>query len=163
MELSAQEAESIKVKLSNFFFDYFKKVVLKQIEITEDKFTLGSFPYWEDESKFTSQVSNEYQLIIHEIEVGQEESIKGRIAFTPSIYQNIREEYGIPLTFNFTAATCYPEDYITIEDEMDFEKIKKFSIDFNNFYEQAQVDKANELIENFYTVLFFNQPKNLTD
>jgi len=164
MEISAEEAESIKVKLNNCFFDYFKKVVLKQIEISGEKFTLGSFPYWEDESKFASQVSNEYQLIINSIEGEPGEGIEGQVAFTLDILKNIFEKYEIPLLFGFSAATRSNEDYITIENEEDFKKIKEFSILYYNFYDQEQVDKANELMEKFYLIMFLNQSvKSLTN
>ena len=164
MELSAEEAKSAKVKLNNCFFDYFKKVVLKQIEISGEKFLLGSFPYWEDESKFATQVSNEYQLIINSIEGEKGEGIEGQVTFTLDIIKNIFEKYEIPLLFKFSAATRFNEDYITIENDEDFKKIIKFSILYYNFHEQEQVDNANELIEKFYLIMFLNQSvKSLTN
>ena len=164
MEISAEEAESIKVKLNNCFFDYFKKVVLKQIEISGEKFTLGSFPYWEDESKFASQVSNEYQLIINSIEGEQGEGIEGEVAFTLDILKNIFEKYEILLSFKFSAATSHHEDFITIRNEEDFQKIKEFSSNYCFIHDQEQVDKANELMEKFYLIMFLNQSvKSLTN
>ena len=40
-------------------------------------------------------------------------------------------------------------------------KIQKFSIAFFNFYDQAQIIKANDLMENhFYQLLFLSRLKN---
>lgn len=161
MELSIKEATEAKEKLNQFFFDHFKKAIFRQIEISNDKVILGSFPYWKDEANFSSQVSDEFQLKILDIKSLEDEQIVGEVCFNPDIYKSVYEDFGIPLFFNFSATTAYEEDFIAIEDESDLKKIQKFSISFFNFYEQAQVEKAKNLMENhFYQLLFLSRLKS---
>lgn len=161
MELSIKEATEAKEKLNQFFFDHFKKAIIRQIEISNDKVILGSFPYWKDEADFSSQVSDDFQMKILDIKSLEGDQIKGEVCFNTYISKSAFEDFGIPLLFNFSATTAAEEDFIAIEDESDLNKIQKFSISFFNFYEQAQVHKANDLIENhFYQLLFLSRLKS---
>ena len=161
MELSSNEATEAKEKLNQFFFEHFKKAIIRQIEVSNDKVILGSFPYWKDEANFSSQVCDDFQLKIQDIKSQEGEQIKGEVCFTTNFYNSVFEDFGIPLVFNFSATTGEEEDFIAIEDESDLKKIQKFSIAFFNFYDQAQVNKANDLMENhFYQLLFLSRLKS---
>ena len=116
---------------------------------------------WKDEANFLSEVSDDFQLKIQDIKSQEGEQIKGEVCFTTNFYNSVYEDFGIPLVFNFSATTSEEEDFIAIEDKSDFNKIQKFSIAFFNFHEQAQVNKANDLIENhFYQLLFLSRLKS---
>jgi hypothetical protein len=102
MELSSNEAIEAKEKLNQFFFDHFKKAIIKQMEVTNDKVILGSFPYWKDEANFSSEVSDDFQLKIQDIKSQEGEQIKGEVSFTTNFYNSVYEDFGIPLVFNWS-------------------------------------------------------------
>lgn len=153
IKLTKEDAKNAKEKINNFFFNYFEKAIVNQMEINGGSFILGDFPYWEDDSKLDNSIGKSLHFNIQNIK-GTDGSISGFIHYDPDLFNCVLDTYKIPLMFEFYGDSGDDCDFLNINSTKDLKKIKKFSIAYFNFYEHSQILLSEELMSNFENLLF---------
>lgn len=153
IKLTKEDAKNAKDKINNFFFNYFKKAIVNQMEINGGSFILGDFPYWEDESKLDNLIGNSLHFKIQNIK-RTDGSISGFIHYDPDLFNCVLDTYKIPLMFEFYGNSGDDGDYVNIDSIKDLWKINYFSISYFNFYEHSQILLSEELMSDFENLLF---------
>ena len=143
-----------KAKINEFFFNYFKKTIIKQIELSGRGLILGDSEYWRDESSFDDSITQSSYLNIGEINRVEYGGIQGSAQCNFDIYKFIYDAYKIPLNFKFYADNDDGEDFVCISSSKDLKKIKSFSIEYLKTAEGIQIDLVDALINDFKNQIF---------